>query len=86
MKRDTDDILRQCLHPGSGAPQLRRMPPDMRRAREHMEKATANLRAMRVMFDNEIFDWTVVCGYYAMYHAALAALARIGSGEIVSLP
>jgi len=30
------------------------------------------------MFDNNLFDWAVICGYYAMYHAVLAALFKIG--------
>ena len=25
-----------------------------------------------------LFDWTIICGYYAMYHAVLAALLSIG--------
>ncbi len=33
---------------------------------------------MQLMFREEHFDWTVVCGYYAMYHAVLAALYHIG--------
>lgn len=31
-----------------------------------------------MMFDGELFDWTIICGYYAMYHAVLAALYKIG--------
>jgi len=31
-----------------------------------------------MMFDNDLFDWTIICGYYAMYHAVLAALLDIG--------
>lgn len=30
------------------------------------------------MFENDFFDWTVVCGYYAIYHTVLAALFHIG--------
>jgi len=33
---------------------------------------------MNLMFENEFFDWTVICGYYAIYHAVLAALIHIG--------
>jgi len=43
-----------------------------------MDKAHSNLRAMKLMFDNDQFDWTVICGYYAMYHAVLASLFKIG--------
>jgi len=30
------------------------------------------------MFDKDLFDWTIICGYYAMYHAVLASLLKIG--------
>ena len=50
----------------------------MERARQHIDKARRNLRAMKIMFDNDLFDWTIICGYYAMYHAVLAALFNIG--------
>jgi len=30
------------------------------------------------MFENEFSDWTIICGYYAIYHAVLAALFHIG--------
>ena len=30
------------------------------------------------MYDSDLFDWTIICGYYAMYHAVLAALYKIG--------
>ena len=33
---------------------------------------------MQLMYQNDLFDWTIVCGYYAMYHAVLAALYKIG--------
>ena len=33
---------------------------------------------MKLMFDGDLFDWTIICGYYAMYHAVLAALYKIG--------
>lgn len=33
---------------------------------------------MKLMFDNDLFDWTIICGYYAMYHAVLASLYKIG--------
>jgi uncharacterized protein (UPF0332 family) len=43
-----------------------------------LDKAHKNLRAMQLMYREDHFDWTVVCGYYAMYHAVLAALYHIG--------
>ena len=78
MPERLDRLLHECLHPTRGKPGLVRIPPDARAARAHLEKARVNLRAMQLMYREELFDWTIVCGYYAMYHAVLGALAHIG--------
>lgn len=54
------------------------MPISDERAGQHIDKAQSNLRAMKLMFDNDLYDWTVICGYYAMYHAVLASFYKIG--------
>jgi len=71
-------VLHDCFHPAEGKPNLREAAPDIERAKEHLEKARSNLRAMELMFEQDLFDWTIICGYYAMYHAVLAALLKIG--------
>jgi len=78
MPGDIEKTLRGCFHPKEGKPDLRKVPVNIERAKQHIEKARLNLRAMKLMFDNDLFDWTVICGYYAMYHAVLAALFKIG--------
>ena len=79
MPRDIEKALRGCFHPKEGKPNLRKVPADTARAHQHIDKAHRNLRAMKMMFDNDLFDWAIICGYYAMYHAVLAALfAQIG--------
>ncbi len=77
MAEAINKTLDGCFHPKEGKPNLRRIAPDTGRAKEHIEKAHRNLRAMRLMFDRDLFDWTIVCGYYAMYHAVLASLFKI---------
>lgn len=77
-KRYSDKLLHDCFHPKAGKPGLRKIPLDINRAKEHLRKAQSNLRAMRLMFREDLFDWTAICGYYAMYHAVLAALYNIG--------
>ena len=57
---------------------LQKVPVNNDRAQQHIDKSHNNLRAMKLMFDNDIFDWTIICGYYAMYHAVLASLYKIG--------
>jgi len=78
MARDIERALRDCFHPRVGKPNLVKVPVDLETARHHIDKASGNLRAMKLMHENDLFDWTVVCGYYAMYHAVLAALFKIG--------
>lgn len=78
MAEAINKTLDGCFHSKEGKPNLRRIAPDTRRAKEHIEKAHSNLRAMRLMFNHDLFDWTIVCGYYAMYHAVLASLFKIG--------
>ena len=78
MTRDIEKILHGCFHPKEGRPNLQKVPVNMDRARQHIDKARRNLRAMKLMFDNDLFDWTIICGYYAMYHAVLAVLFKIG--------
>ena len=66
------------FYPKEGRPNLHKIPVNTERAEQHIDKAHKNLRAMKIMFDNDLFDWTIICGYYAMYHAVLAALFKIG--------
>lgn len=78
MPESLEKILQGCFHPKEGRPNLQKVPVNTERAKQHIDKAHSNLRAMKLMFDNDLFDWTVICGYYAMYHAVLAALYKIG--------
>ena len=78
MSENTERILQGCFHPKKGKPNLHKVPVNPERAKHHIDKAHNNLRAMKLMFDNGSFDWSVICGYYAMYHAVLAALFKVG--------
>ena len=78
MTKDIEKILHRCFHPKEGRPNLHKVPVNIERAKQHIDKARRNLRAMKIMFDSDLFDWAIICGYYAMYHAVLAALFNIG--------
>ena len=78
MPKDIEGILRGCFHPKGGNPNLKKVPVNKDRVHQHIDKSHRNLRAMKTMFDGDLFDWTIICGYYAMYHAVLAALLNIG--------
>ncbi len=78
MPENIEKILRGCFHPKEGRPNLHKVAVNTERSKQHIDKAHNNLRAMKLMFDSDLFDWAVICGYYAMYHAVLAALFKIG--------
>ncbi len=78
MPNNIEQILTSCFHPKEGKQNLKQVPINMERARHHIDKAHSNLRAMKLMYDGDLFDWAIVCGYYVMYHAVLAALYKIG--------
>ena len=73
-----EKTLRDCFHPKKGKPNLKKVRIDPARVERHIDKANNNLRAMQKMFDGDLFDWTIICGYYAMYHAVLVSLFKIG--------
>ena len=76
MDKRMEKILQECFHPIRGKANLHKIEPDVKQAKRHLEKALNNLRAMELMFSNDLFDWTVICGYYAMYHSVLASLLK----------
>lgn len=78
MPKYMDKALHECFHPKKGKSNLRKIDMSIEKGKQHIEKAHSNLRAMKIMFDNNLFDWTIICGYYAMYHALLASLFKIG--------
>ncbi len=59
-------------------PRLIKAKPSISTAEEHLIKADKNLLAMDLMHENKFFDWTIVCAYYAMYHATMASLWLLG--------
>jgi len=78
MPENLERILQRCFHPKEGRPGCQKVSVNTGHAGQHIDKAHGNLRAMQVMFENDLFDWTIICGYYAMYHAVLASLYKIG--------
>jgi uncharacterized protein (UPF0332 family) len=79
MRQRLNKILEECFRSRRGKrADIRRIPVNNKAAGSHLDKASNNLNAMKLMFNNEFYDWTVICGYYAMYHAVLACLFSIG--------
>lgn len=69
----------ECFNPPEGKKKgLFKHEPDLNTAEKHLSKAQWNLLAMRSNYEKHFFDWTIIIGYYAMYHATLAALWLLG--------
>jgi len=72
-------LLDKCFEGAANVPRrLLKVPHSVEKAEEHLEKANRNLFAAKLMNDSKFFDWTIICGYYAMYHATMASLWLIG--------
>jgi uncharacterized protein (UPF0332 family) len=57
---------------------LKRIPPNILKAKEHIEKAKHNLSAADYNIKGNYNDWAVSQVYYAMYHGLLAILYKFG--------
>ena len=68
MPENLERILQGCFHPKEGRPNLKKGPINTERADQHIEKSHHNLRAMKNMFDNDLFDWTIICGYNSIIY------------------
>ena len=64
-----------CL---SNKDRLKRIHPDSKKAKEHVEKAKHNLLASDYNLKGGFDDWVVSQCYYSMYHSLLAILYKNG--------
>ena len=69
------DKLNWCLEKKE---RLARIPPNNKKAGEHIQKAKHNLLAADYNIKGGFDDWAVSQCYYAMYHALLAILYQYG--------
>src|SRR3989344_2906019 len=57
---------------------MKKINPNDKRSEEHINKAKHNLRAADYNVKGGFSDWGVSQSYYAMYHALLAVLFKLG--------
>ena len=69
------DRLNWCLE---SAKRMRKIKPNDKLSKEHIEKAKHNLKAADYNVQGHFDDWAVSQSYYAMYHALLAILFKKG--------
>ena len=65
--------LRKAKEGGHG---IKKIKPDLKEAKFHIEKALYNLKVMDSNIKLGYKDWAVSSAFYAMYHAVLALLYK----------
>jgi uncharacterized protein (UPF0332 family) len=73
--QDNKSKLGWCL---ASEKRMRKIKPDNKLSKEHVEKAKHNLRAANYNAEGHFEDWAVSQSYYAMYHGLLAILFKKG--------
>ena len=72
---NSKDRLSWCLE---SAKRMRKIKPNDKLSKEHIEKAKHNLKAAAYNVEGHFDDWAVSQSYYATYHALLAILFKKG--------
>lgn len=68
-----------CLNKGKeGGRGLKEIKPNTKEAKYHIEKALYNLKVTESNIKLGYSDWAVSSSFYAMYHAILALLYKLG--------
>ena len=73
--QSTKSKMEWCLH---NPERMKKVAPDKKKSKEHIEKAKHNLLAMDYNLKGGFSDWAVSQAYYAMYHSLLAVLFTQG--------
>lgn len=76
-----EDVILKAFRRTGRERGLRQISPSHYMSEGHIGKADHNLVVMTDLDEFGHEDWVVITAYYAMYHAALALLARIGLGS-----
>lgn len=76
-----ENIFNWCLNQGEKGDKhkgLRKMGPNITESKAHLKKAESNLETMQYLYDGKKTDWVASAAFYAMYHALLALLHKLG--------
>src|SRR3989338_6235728 len=74
-----ENKFKWCLKKGKeGGRGLKEIKPNPKEAKYHIEKALYNLRVTESNIELGYSDWAVSSAFYAMYHAILALLYKLG--------
>ena len=67
--------LKRAKESGHG---IKKIKPNLKEALYHIEKAIYNLKVMESNIELGYSDWAISSAFYAMYHAILALLYKLG--------
>ncbi|MEK6907436.1 MAG: HEPN domain-containing protein [Nanoarchaeota archaeon] len=67
--------LKRAKEDGHG---LKEIKPNLEEAKYHIDKALYNLKKMESDIEGGYSDWAISSAFYAMYHATLALLYKLG--------
>lgn len=76
-----ENNFRWCLKQGEKGRKhkgLKKIGKDIANSEEQIRKAESDLETMQYLYDGNKTDWVTSAAFYAMYHALLAVLYRLG--------
>ena len=77
----TEDVFGWCLRRGEKEAKhrgLKRIGKDLENSGKQITKAESDLETMQYLHDGDKTDWVASTAFYAMYHALLAVLYKLG--------
>lgn len=73
-----ENTFQWCLKQGEKHKGLKKIEPDFEEAEKQIKKALSDLDTMQYLYEGKKTDWVASAVFYAMYHALLAILYRLG--------
>lgn len=76
-----EDTFQWCLKQGEKGKKhkgLKKIEPDLEEAEKQIKKALSDLDTMQYLYEGKKTDWVASAAFYAMYHALLAILYKLG--------
>lgn len=76
-----EDAFQWCLKQGKKEEKrkgLKKIEPDFEEAEKQIKKAMSDLETMQYLYEGKKTDWVASAVFYAMYHALLAVLYKLG--------
>lgn len=76
-----ENVFYWCLKQGEKGDKhrgLKKITPNLKESKAHLKKVESNLETMQYLYDGGKTDWVASAAFYAMYHALLSLLYKLG--------